>query len=198
MRVSVDKYELRKPCFSSVDFATCFSLMSVACFISVAVRALCVCQALWPRVLVVQTPAVFIFLFIMHYMRGPCSNRTLAPPLTILDCEFRDWVVDFCFRAHVAHEVPSEIAAERSNQLLMHMMGRCGRQLWLEGHDRHDTMTFFATPHEEIEPFLADFLQTFKMPFWDAIPPGKDPNLDRRQKGARMGNSMSEDSSELS
>ena len=183
------------PCFSSVGFATCFSFMSLACFISVAVKALCVCQAPEPRVLAVLISAVFIFIFIMHYMRGPCSNRTLAPPLTILDCEFRDWIVDFCFRAHVAHDIPSEIAAERSNQLLMHMMGRHGRQLWLEGHD---TMTFFATPHEEIEPFLADFLQTFKVPFWDAIPPGSDPNLDRHQKGARMGNSLSEDSSELS
>ena len=90
----------------------------------------------------------------MRYMRDPCSSQTLAPTKNILDCEFRDWIVAYHFQALVEQGCPSDISARRTNELLLGLMGRSGRQLWIEGHDtgtfrafEYHTDTFF---HEDL------------------------------------------------
>ena len=105
----------------------------------------------------------------MHYMRGPCSSRTLAPTKKILDCEFRDWVVAHVFQAHIEQRCPSQIAARRANDLLLRLMGRSGRPLWIEGHDigtfsgaQYHTDVFF---HED---FVKHLVKLFGMPFLPA------------------------------
>ena len=95
----------------------------------------------------------------MHYRRDPCSSQTLAPTKNILDCEFRDWIAAYHFHALVEQGCPSDISARRTNELLLGLMGRSGRQLWIEGHDagtfralEYHTDTFF---HEDFVRCLA-------------------------------------------
>ena len=98
----------------------------------------------------------------MHYMRGPCSHKTLAPSTRILDCEFRDWICDYYFRVHVGHGYPEVTVARKANALLLVLMGRSGRQLWIEGHDMG---TFRITTYPDDQFFHEDFVKTFGVTF---------------------------------
>ena len=125
----------------------------------------------------------------MHYMRGPCSSQTLAPTKKILDCEFRDWVVAHLFQAHIEQRCPSQVAARRANDLLLRLMGRSGRPLWIEGHD---IGTFIGTQYHTDVFFHEDFVKAFGETFWNAIPSSM-PFLPAticcrmRQKNSRVG-----------
>ena len=118
----------------------------------------------------------------MHYMRDPCSSQTLAPTRNILDCEFRDWVVAYHFQALVEQDCPTDISARRSNELLLGLMGRSGRQLWIEGHDAG---TFRAFEYHNDTFFHEDFVKMFAATFWQAIPPSNDPLQDKEEKLSR-------------
>ena len=120
----------------------------------------------------------------MHYMRDPCSPQTLAPKKNILDCEFRDWIAAYHFQALVEQGCPSDISARRTNELLLGLMGRSGRQLWIEGHDAG---TFRALECHTDTFFHEDFVKMFGTTFWQAIPPSNDPLQDKEEKLSRWG-----------
>ena len=79
---------------------------------------------------------------------------------------------------------PTDISARRSNELLLGLMGRSGRQLWTEGHD---ACTFRAFEYHTDTFFHEDFVKMFATTFWQAIPPSNDPLQDKEEKLSRWG-----------
>ena len=126
----------------------------------------------------------------MHYMRGPCSSQTLAPTKKILDCEFRDWVVAHLFQAHIEQRCPSQVAARRANDLLLRLMGRSGRPLWIEGHD---IGIFSGTQYHTDVFFHEDFVKAFGETFWNAIPSSNNLLQDEAEKFTRWGRDSATD-----
>ena len=70
------------------------------------------------------------------------------------------------------------------NELLLGLMGRSGRQLWIEGHDAG---TFRAFEYHTDTFFHEDFVKMFGTTFWQAIPPSNDPLQDKEEKLSRWG-----------
>ena len=120
----------------------------------------------------------------MHYVRGPPNDDVLSPVPQILDCEFRDWITDLCFRLYVGNDASSITAARKANDLLLLLTGCSGRNFWIAGHD---SWTFFGTVFEQVDVFLDALIHHFDISFWEAIPRSDNLQLDNQQKEDRWG-----------